>query len=204
MDRDSKLMEISDHDKFLKAFESSYWAMTAKADCKSKVFPQRVEIRLEDIYTLNDSVVEKFKSHYDDAGFSININVNFYGKDSVEYTSWATFEQYNFKTTDEIQSITIVWEYYAKLPKYPVPQKHVLMVKLSDGLRPEEMINLVFTGKLENMQELDAEISPVVARVDFINQMLADELLALVEKWSKGLRNPEDEKNKIIHVFAKE
>lgn len=152
---------------------------------------------------MNSMIVEKFKSHYDDAGFSINVAVSFSGKDSIEFNSWQAFEAHQFNESCPINAITIIWEYYAKLPKYQVPQKHTLVVKLSDGLRPEEMINLVFAGKLEDFKDIDEEISPVVARVDFVNPLLGDELLALVEKWNEDLKVPENKQNKIYTLMQR-
>lgn len=201
MNSDSQLMEITKTEEFIKNFKAVYNAMTAKPDCKSRVFLRSVIIRKEDIFTLNNMIVEKFKSHYDDAGFSINVTISFRGRDTIELTSWQAFQEHNFDENEAIDSITIVWEYYAKLPKYDVPQKHTLVVKMSDGLRPEEMINLVFAGKLENIKEIDEEISPVVARVDFINPLVGDELLALVEKWNEGLDGPEDKKSKVYFFY---
>lgn len=203
MNSDSQLMEITKTEEFIKNFKAVYNAMTAKPDCKSRVFLRSVIIRKEDIFTLNNMIVEKFKSHYDDAGFSINVTISFRGRDTIELTSWQAFQEHNFDENEAIDSITIVWEYYAKLPKYDVPQKHTLVVKMSDGLRPEEMINLVFAGKLENIKEIDEEISPVVARVDFINPLVGDELLALVEKWNEGLDGPEDKKSKVYFFLSK-
>lgn len=197
---DNQLMQISDEEAFVKNFKAVYNAMTAKPDCKSRVFSKNVNINLKDIYALNDMIVEKFKSHYEDAGFSINVTVSFRGKDSIEFSSWQAFEDHQFNENYSINAITLIWEYYAKLPQYKVPQKHTLVVKLSDGLRPEEMINLVFAGKLEDFKDIDEEISPVVARVDFVNPLLGEELLALVEKWNEGLQIPENGQSG-IYIF---
>lgn len=203
MSVDNQLMRISDEEVFVKNFKAVYNAMTAKPDCKSRVFPRNVNTNLDDIYSLNDMIVEKFKAHYDDAGFSISVTVSFRGKDSIEFSSWQAFEAHKFNENYAINSVTLIWEYYAKLPQYDVPQKHTLVVKLSDGLRPEEMINLVFAGKLEDFKDIDEEIFPVVARVDFVSPLLGDELLALVEKWNMGLQVPENKQNVIYTVMQK-
>lgn len=78
---DNQLMKISDEEAFVKNFKAVYNAMTAKPDCKSRVFSRNVNINLKDIYALNDMIVEKFKSHYDDAGFSISMKAS----DGLEY-----------------------------------------------------------------------------------------------------------------------
>ena len=65
------------------------------------------------------------------------------------------------------------------------------------------MLNLVFSGKLEEVDKIDQEICPIVARVDFINSMLGDELLRIVELWKDGLRLPENEQSKLLKVAKK-
>ncbi|MBO6129270.1 MAG: hypothetical protein J6P79_10285 [Pseudobutyrivibrio sp.] len=181
-----ELLEISPKDKFVKEYKSVYQAMTAKHDCKSKIFPRNVVIEKADIIELNNRVCEKLVN-YQDAGFTISVSVSLSGKDSYEFSTWQEFENHRWTEYNDIVSITVVWEFNAVLPQYDIPQKHVLVVKMTDGLRPEEMLNIVFAGKLENIEDIDKQMYPVVARVDFINSVLGNELLQIVEEWNKGL-----------------
>lgn len=147
---------------------------------------------MEDIKDLNGRVVEKLKN-YNDAGFSITVTVSFVGRQTIEFSTWTEFECHNWNESNAVDSITCIWEFNALLPQYKVPQKHVLVVKLTDGLRPEEMLNIVFAGKLENIEDIQKQMFPVVARVDFINYVLGDELLHIVEEWNNGLELQEEE-----------
>lgn len=176
---DTKLMDIDKQEEFIKNYQAVYYAMNAKPDCKSKIFPEDVIIEFADLNELNKKIVEKFKAHYEDAGFTINITVSFKDLTVVEFSSWTTFSQYDFSLNTAIRGITIVWEYNAKLPKYSLPQKHTLTVRLADRLRPQDMMNLIFSGKLSEMDLVDQEFCSIVARVDFINSMLGDELLVV-------------------------
>ncbi len=185
--KDAQLMEITVDEQFLKNYQAIYYAMNAKPDCRSKLFSKNVIISLQDLKNLNRKVTDKFKAHYDNAGFRINVNVSLKNKEYLEFDSWATFEQYDFNIEQSISSILIVWEYNAKLPGYPLPQRHTLSVRIADEIRAEEMINLVVSGKLEEVDKLEQEVCPIVARVDFINAILGDELLRIVEQWQEGL-----------------
>lgn len=194
--KDKELMEIPVNDQIIKNYQALYYAMNAKPDCKSKIFSKTSIIHLSDLKALNNRVVEKFKNHYDDAGFRINININLKNHECLEFDSWATFEEYDFCFSDAINSILIVWEYNAKLPGYQLPQKHTLTVRIADEIRAEEMLNLVISGKLEEVDKIDEAISPIVARVDFINSTLGDELITIVERWQDTLSEPEREQHK--------
>lgn len=172
--KDAQLMEITVDEQFLKNYQAIYYAMNAKPDCRSKLFSKNVIISLQDLKNLNRKVTEKFKAHYDNAGFRINVNVSLKNKEYLEFDSWATFENYDFNIEQSISSILIVWEYNAKLPGYPLPQRHTLSVRIADEIRAEEMLNLVVSGKLEEVDKLEQEVCPIVARVDFINAILGD------------------------------
>lgn len=187
MHEDTKLMDINEQEKFIKNYQAVYYAMTAKPDCKSKIFPQDVTVDFADLNELNRLVTEKFKAHYEDAGFIINVTVSLEDLTVIEFCSWDEFQKYDFNVNAALRGITIVWEYNAKLPKFKVPQKHTLTVRIADELRPQDMMNLIFSGKLAEMDKLEQEFCPVVARVDFINSLLGDELLAIVERWVDGL-----------------
>ena len=132
MDRNTEVMKISDYELFYKNFKATYISMTAKPECRSKLFLRKIRVKKDDIVELNHQVVEKFKNHFEDTGFSINVIVKFRGRDILEFPNWLSFEEYNCVESNPIQSITIYWEYYLKLPQYKVPQKHVLVVKISD------------------------------------------------------------------------
>ncbi len=201
-DKNYSLLNVSESDAFIQNYKAVYQAMTAKKDCKSKIFPRNVKVTIDDIYALNDQVVEKLKN-YQNAGFSISVNASFVGRQMIEFSSWQEFESHKWNESAPLNSLTIIWEFNAVLPNYPVPQPHVLVVKIADGLRPEEMINIVFAGKLENMDDIDKQMYPVVARVDFINYVLGDELLHIVEDWNKGLMLQESVSNPFVDFLKK-
>lgn len=200
--KDTQLMKISPDEQLIKNYQAIYYAMNAKPDSKSKLFDRDVVITMEDLRNLNRRITEKFKAHYEDAGFRINVSISFKNRETIEFDSWTVFENYNLNTEKSINSILIVWEYNAKLPGFQWPQRHTLTVRLADELRPEEMLNLVVSGKLEEVDKLDQEICPIVARVDFINSMLGDELINIVGSWQKGLMAPSIDEN-ICFKFLK-
>lgn len=201
--KDTQLMQITSDEQLIKTYQSLYYAMNAKPDSRSKLFGRDVVISMQDLKNLNYKITEKFKTHYADAGFRINVNVNFKDRECLEFDSWTTFESYDLSLEKEINSILIVWEYNAQLPGYKLPQKHTLTVRLADELRPEEMLNLRISGKLEEVDKIDQEVCPVIARVDFINPMLGDELLRIVEVWQERLMAPSLDNSKLYKTLKK-
>lgn len=191
--RDNSLMQVQPDEQFLKNYQAVYYAMNAKPDCIWKVFPKQSIIEMDDLHDLNRKITEKFKAHYEEAGFMINVTVAFSDRTSIDFNSWTTFESYDWTDKRVVDNIIIKWEYNAKLPQYQLPQKHTLVVRLANEISPEEMINLVVTGKLEEMKQIEQESCPIIARVDFINSILAEELINIVDEWQEGLASWENE-----------
>lgn len=75
-----KLLNVDDEEKLRRNFKSVYYMMNAKPDSKTKIFTSDVCIELGDIEELNELITEKFKSHYNDAGFMINVDVSLENK----------------------------------------------------------------------------------------------------------------------------
>lgn len=200
---DNEVQKVEDVERFAKMYKSVFHAMTATAESKSEVFARFVYVELADLNELHDIITSKLDVHYRNAGSKVKINVSFEGKENCFFDNWHDFSTRGWYETKPITSIIIKWEYHIMLPEYPVPQPHVLVVKISDGLKPEQVLNLVFTGKIENIELLEEEIYPVVARVDYINHELGDELLNIVKKWNDGLKDKQIETGNKIKFLRK-
>ena len=103
--KDVTLMTIKPDEQFMKNYQAIYYAMNAKPDCKSKIFGKDVTIKFQDLQDLNNKITEKFKAHYEDAGFIINITVSFRDRSSIEFNSWTTFSAYDWNIEKTINSI---------------------------------------------------------------------------------------------------
>lgn len=199
---DESLLEVSKQEAINKDFRSMFYAMTAKQDCTTRVFRKDVVIEIADIYSLNERITEKLRM-YPEAGFMVTVNVKFLNGKQQTFSGWKAFEEYKWYESEPINNITIVWEFNAILPHFEIPQKHTLTVKMTNSMRPEEMINIIFTGNLETMEEFDTNFFPIVSRVDFIDRVLGEELLNIVSNWVNGLRESLIKKSKWIIILKK-
>ena len=197
------IQKVEDVERFATMYKSVFHAMTASAESKSEVFSRAIYADMDDLNELYDRITSKLESHYKNAGSKVKVNVSFDGKRNYSFDNWRDFSNRKWYENSPITSIIIKWEYHILLPEFPVPQPHVLVVKISDGLKPEQMLNLVFTGKIESIELLEEETYPVVARVDYINYDLGDELLHIVAEWNKGLKSKKTESKAVISFLKK-
>lgn len=189
---------------FNKNFQTMFYMLTGKPDSKSKVYNKDVCIDLDSIDDLNDRITRKFKSHYDhkQSTISISIHIVFDDKRSLNFSGWDEYKKNKITNPSPIRNITIIWDSLLKLPEYNVPQRHKLTVKLSDGMRPQELLNLVFSGKIEEVEDISID-SPIVASVDFIDQQIGDELLNIVGEWVNTILINERKEEKFFNLLIK-
>lgn len=191
MDTETKeknsVMNITEQQKAYENFKAFYYMLNASTDCKSIVYNKNIRVDKEDLIDLCTKVVDKFQNNYLEDGYKINVHLTFNDHKIVDFIAWDTFVNYKFPNT-KLSNIVIEWEYMLKLPNYRLPQLHKLIVKISDGISPEEMLNLLIAGRLEDIDEFEQGVFPLAARVDFVNNVISDELLQIVKDWAEGVR----------------
>lgn len=204
--KDINVIQVTEEERFLKNFKSMFYRMNAKPDSMTRIFTKEVVIGIDDIKQLNSIITSKIKNHYyKDAGFIISVAISFKNRKNVYFSNWTDFEKHEWIESNAINSITITWDFNINLPNYENPQRHTLTVKLSNGMRPEEMLNIIFSGNLEDLDEanMNRDFFPIIARVDFIDPVIGDELLNLVLNWCEGLEIAEINQNGFILKMQK-
>lgn len=183
---DQELLSVNDRKKEIKNFQAYFYQMNSKAENVTRVFAKDVKICLDDIRNLNRSVAEKF-SHYENAGFTINIQLQYYNHKRLYFDSWQSFEAYQWYDDIPILNLAIKWEIMVVLPNFPIPQKHTLSVKMSDQVAPDDLLKLILSGEMEDLADFDKKFFPVYASVDYIDFMICEETLNIVERWVAAL-----------------
>lgn len=187
----------------LAIYKSIYYQMNAKPDSLSKAYARKVIINKDDLIDLNNRINDRIRLNYEQDGYIASVTVNLKDKHVITFKCWEEFLQHKWIENSSTVSIVLQWNFNIRVPGYEQPQNHNLVVKLTNGLRPEEMLNLIFSGKIEDFEEVELNTFPVVARVDFIQVVLGEELLNIVGEWVKGLRQNNDLKNPIISLMKK-
>lgn len=157
----------------------------------SKVFEGTFLFTKLQMSTLNKRITEKLKNHQE-AGFLIEVTVKLKNKKIIEFNDWNSFMEHDLTDDCPTESVTIKWRFNAVLPNFPAPQNHVISLTLTNGMKPEELMRLVFSGSLEDEKNLDIAPYPIFASIIFINSILADEVLDIISKWVNAI-NLEDQ-----------
>lgn len=183
----------------LDQFKSLYYLLNAKPDSQIRLLKEDKKITFDDLIELNQSIVAKLRTESLETNIT-TITLVYKNKKVNTYNNWSEFERTNFQVSDQTLSISINWDININLPNHELPQKHTLKVRIGSPVRPNEIFQLMMTSDKDD--ELLEATSNGVCKVDFINAVIANELLSIVEEWYQTLANNVS-KNKLIDFSEK-
>lgn len=168
----------------IKEFKSLYYELNAKPDSTTKIYNDKVVVHKDDIERLYDLIKEKMSLHVKDgeAGIS-NVVVSTSKHKSYTFNDFKIFNAHSWDIPEYINRITISWDFFVKVEGYSRPQRHKLTVKISCGLEPEEILSLLFSGRIEDIQEIEEQEATIIAQMDFIENRLGQEFINIVGEW---------------------
>lgn len=170
----------------IEEFQAFYHWMNAKPDSEVKIFPNNRRYRFADIKELDSKIVEKFHLH-NIISASRNISIFLSDKRVIEFGNWEKFAKNDFAISSETNSISIIWDFYVKLPHYQLPQRHTIKLRIGSGLKPSEFLRLMWEG--DNELEFQEAGSHLVCKIDFINPIICNEVFSLITEWHNTLPN---------------
>lgn len=171
----------------LDEFKSLFYLLNAKPDTEIQLLRGKKNLELADIRSINERISAKLRNH----DLVVDIaSINFLlSKGKIkDYFTWAEFERENWDTVNEkIRTLTIKWDVAIKLPQYKLPQRHSLKIRIGTEIPPKDIFQLILTS--DDITELMEARTPSICKVDFVNDILAAELMSIVVSWYEGLRD---------------
>lgn len=187
-DNDGKLLAKLPKD----SIRSIFHLLAGKPDSVEQIFHRRVLVNQADIEDLNDRVKEKLANHHV-SKLVASIDVTFHNNKTLQFGSWEEFRAFRWTGAETTHEVRLTWDFLVSMPEFKIPQRHMLVVKVSSNMDAFDMMHRLFSRDPDERMEALKNDCPIVARVDFINHILSKELLAIVGDWSKALRSPIDD-----------
>jgi hypothetical protein len=167
----------------LKAF---FYLYNAKPDTEIRLLKGDKVVELSDITNLEEQVAAKLGNH-DVLGQTVSITFYLSSKKIKEFSTWAEFERAKWNVVnDKVEAININWNILIKLPQYKSPQTHSMKLRIGNAIPPKDIFQLFLTS--DDISEVMEAQSFGICKVDFINTIIANELLFIVSEWHKGLK----------------
>lgn len=196
---DTKNSEVAtfseDH---LKIFKSAYYCLNAAPDTQIKTFRGSKKIELNDLYTLNQKITEKLDVHKIVVR-KVSVSVLLEKNRSFNFESWEEFKLTQWDYGSKTKSINLEWDFFMQHPRYEMPQRHTLKVRMGSLISPKELFQILVDG--ERDIEVEAALSDVVCKVDFVNAVICQELIHIVEDWYELLVDVDQ--NKVLAWLQK-
>ncbi|MBK1811652.1 hypothetical protein JHL18_13595 [Clostridium sp. YIM B02505] len=169
--------------------------LNGKPDSTTRIFPRDVVIGRDDLFVLKDKMREKLKQ-YEITTLIESISVRFEKNKFEEFSNWYQFEDYNWTSSNCIDNMVLKWDFMINFKEYRCPQRHTVVVRLSSGMRPDQILQMLLNGKIEDLDSIDKNLAPVICDVTFVNHLIGDEIINIVEEWNKGLKQGSSINNK--------
>ncbi|MEP0754569.1 hypothetical protein NDA03_20340 [Trichocoleus sp. Lan] len=171
----------------LDEFKSLFYQLNAKPDTEIRLLRGNKNLELADIISINERISDKLRNH-DLIAEIASINFILSNRKIKDYSTWAEFERENWDTVNEkVRTVTIKWDVAIKLPQYKFPQRHSLKVRIGSEIPPKDIFQLILTS--DDITELMEARTQSICKVDFVNDILAAELMNIVVNWYEGLRD---------------
>jgi hypothetical protein len=181
-------------------FKSIFYQLNAKPDTEIRLLRGKKNLELADITSLNERISAKLSNH-DVITEIASINFVLLNRKIKDYYTWAEFERENWDTVNEkVSTLSIKWDIAIKLPQYKLPQRHSIKVRIGTEIPPKDIFQLILTS--DDISELIEARTQSICKVDFVNNILAVELLNLVSNWYEGLHDLPDA-NPVISFLRK-
>ncbi len=181
----------------LQDFKSLYYQLNAKPDSSIKLFKERKVIEIADLIDIDSKIKEKLLNHRL-AGSFTSIKISFSDKRILDICDWNEFLKLRWDEATSIEHIELQWDFNVIIPRYRLPQRHTLKLRIGSNLKPNEMIQLIF---LEDSDIKEDELkSVVICKVDYINVVISTELLSIVTDWYDALPSL-TESNKLLNFI---
>jgi hypothetical protein len=155
----------------------------AKSDSMCRIFNKQIVVGLKELSILNTNINEKLSIHSVEY-VTTDVDITFANKKTISFKTWVEFVNYDYESINSrVEQIYIQWDFKVKL-NYEVSQKHTIYLRITSSPKPSDLIKALINGGLDEDNEFEVKTSVMLCKVDFINNVLAEELMNVVEKWN--------------------
>ena len=171
------------------ALQSLYYAVTGKTENISKVLRGNVLITHSDFQQLYYKLNQSIHVYPAVTEPSVSIVVKKSTSESVQYSSWERFCEFQLNSTDVTSEVSIRLELLLKLPLTEHPQRCSVNASLDSGLPIIAREPGMTAGPFAEFVMLFAyeKYRTVSISVDFVDFIVAKVLVGVIEEWFASL-----------------
>ena len=185
---DQKNMEVPDNTLVAEipkeGIKSLFHTLVGRPDSEEIILHRLIKISPDDIFQLKDAIIRKLDNHKV-VSISIKIDIAFEDDRIKQFGSWKAFEDFNWISSEVTSEVLIVFDFLVEMPNFKVPQRHTVSVRIMARPNPLRILRSIISEDFDKMDQIQDLKGPIICRVDFINNVLAKELIEVVKEWNK-------------------
>lgn len=185
------------------AVKAYMYLFTGQISSKYKMFNETIIVKMNDLVRLDNTINEKLRLNkvYQNMVNS-SVDVRLENNATVSFGTFNEFSKYHFNESSPIESMLLKWDFFLHIDSYQNPQRHTITVRINSGIKTLDVLQAIFNGSPNDIEKTEMEMSQVYCRVDFINSLLSDEIVNIVQSWVKSCE-PGCDLNCIMDFFKR-
>lgn len=171
-------------------FKDIFRVIFAGDNALLELYPKSVLVGIDDLKLLNKQLEEKL-SRSDSNPIVFSAIASYENGRSEEYGSWERFNNDDWPSPDVLGSLSLTWKFMLTLTDEIKPKLHNINIRIASTISSFHVMQAIFSKDPEEIDRIDLKMVTMIARIEFTDHILSQELLDLISKWNKGLRSPE-------------
>lgn len=157
----------------------------------TEFFSERVQVSQNSIFDLNRKILEKLNLHKI-RDVNAVLTIQFKNDKTVTFVPFDDFKKFDLKIDSLTNLLSLKWSFIFDSANDGNPHLHSVYVRICERPNPGIIMQKMMTGFNEDLDSLDNDAySPIVCKVDFIDNRFSVELQSVVREWVLSLPKAE-------------
>lgn len=167
----------------LQTLQAIYNELTGKSEKVGKSYSKPIQVKFSDIEQL-DHKISQACEQYNVVSANCSITVYYVDDTRDRFSSFDRFRLHNNGCTSPVESILLKYNFLILLPKTKQPQSYNITIRLASRVAVMRRMEGEFYGSPPQIFRLMGNRTAVV-EVEYIDYMVARNLLNIVDEWFK-------------------
>ncbi len=165
-----------------------FYMLHGETTTRSRPFKGAIQVSRNDVEILISDICEQLElAHVRDKTILVGVG---FDKDFIE-KPFSEFQSCNWNEPDKTKEITIKFAFLYEDFNSGNPLKHSIFIRISKGVKPGNILQLMASNDSEKLDDLENLICPVFCRTDHVNDKLSKDIMRVVEDWHAGQKQPQ-------------
>ena len=133
---------------------SLFYLLNGKPDSQLKIFDFPIQVNKNDIINLHSRIHTKLETH-DVSASIISVRLGYNDSSFNEFGTWEGFASYQWETDARVQEINLKWDFFLEIKNYSAPQRHVLVVRMTNDFKPSNFFQVLTSSNKEDFEDID-------------------------------------------------